>query len=235
MEVARYGGDLQNRDALREESRGATIRVLRLFICQKIGKPKGNTRDKNFCMVHNKDAARFFAAQTNERIFRKMDFINARLRRMRRRNRFPGRIFAAVALSVLLFTLTVSLLILPASAKNKMRMPRTDDGIVTDEDGIIGSGDATSDMIPEIGDSVSEGIDNMLPSLSTDGSSRETAPVTQAPGAGTTNVPESSGAMDENGAVGNTIAWIIGLVVLAGVVIAIVLIIRWASGNRRDR
>ena len=154
---------------------------------------------------------------------------------MRRRNRIPRRIFAAVSASILL-VLSMMLLVLPASAKNGMRMPRTEDGIVTDGDGIINSGDAMTNPIPEIGDSVSEGIDNILPNTTSDGASQNTAPVTQAPGAGTTNTPESSRndvGMTNDG-MGNTLAWIIGLIVLAGVVIAIVLIIRWASGNKRE-
>lgn len=167
-----------------------------------------------------------------------MDFIKTRIRRMRRRNRIPRRIFAAVGASLLLLVLSMSLLVLPASAKNGMRMPRTEDGIVTDGDGIINSGDAMTNPIPEIGDKVSEGIDDMIPDMSSDGASQGTTPVTQAPGAGTTATPGTSdngngGSMTDDG-VGNTLAWIIGLVVLAGVVIAIVLIIRWASGNKRE-
>ncbi len=164
-----------------------------------------------------------------------MDFIKTRLRRMRRRNRIPRRIFASVGASVLLLVLSLTLLTLPASAKNGMRMPRTENGVVTDGDGIINSGDSASDMLPEIGDAVSEGLSEMLPDSSSNGGSTVTSPVTQAPGAGTTATPDSSGNGDmaDDGA-GNMIAWIIGLVVLAGVVIAIVLIIRWASSSRRE-
>ena len=155
---------------------------------------------------------------------------------MRRRNRFPRRLIA-VSLATLLLVLTASLLTLPAFAKNGMRMPRTEDGVVTDGDGIIGSGDGMTNPIPEIGDAVSEGIDDLLPNASTDGTAGGTTPITEAPGAGTSSVSatESGGSADDGGAFGgNAVAWIIGLTVLAGVVIAIVLIVRYASSKRDE-
>lgn len=108
-----------------------------------------------------------------------------------------------------------------------MRMPRTESGIVTDHDGII-SGDSVSDEISDIGDAITDGIDDMLPG-GTDSSTAagDTSAVTTAQSAATTNHAEGGMADDAMG--GNMLAWIIGLVVLAGVVVAIVLIIRFAS------
>ena len=156
-----------------------------------------------------------------------MNFIRISLRRTRRRNRIPMRLLAAVSASLLLLVITASLFAFPVSAKNGMRMPRTESGVVTDHDGII-SGDSVSDEISDIGDAITDGIDDMLPG-GTDSSTAagDTSAVTTAQSAATTNHAEGGMADDAMG--GNMLAWIIGLVVLAGVVVAIVLIIRFAS------
>jgi len=157
-----------------------------------------------------------------------MDFIKINLRRMRRRNRIPSRLLAAVSSSLLVLVLTMSLLVLPASAKNGMRMPRTDSGIVTDGDGIISSDDGTG-MLPDVGDKVTDKVESILPDNTTapgtSGGDASSSTNTTTPG--TTNNGTGDTAGDDAGS--NMIAWIIGLTVLAGVVVAIVLVIRWAS------
>lgn len=161
-----------------------------------------------------------------------MNHIRINLRRMRRRNRIPSRLLAAVSSSLLLLVLMMSLLALPASAKNRMRMPRTDNGVVTDGDGIISSDDGITDMLPDVGDAITDGIEDILPDGS-DGvtTAGETSAVTTSHV--TTNHAGNETVDDARD--NNMLAWIIGLVVLAGVVVAIVLIIRFASGSRRER
>lgn len=170
-----------------------------------------------------------------------MDFIKLKLRRLRRRNRIPHGLLVSVsamlAAIVLTATLGATLLALPASAKTDFRMPRTEDGIVTDGDGVIDSG-AVSDMLPNgtdmmpDGDGSAEG-ESIIPDVSS-GDTVESGEVstTDAPTDSATTDRETAG-MGDDVAENNTLAWVIGLVALAAVVIAIVLIIRWATNSRK--
>lgn len=178
-----------------------------------------------------------------------MDYIKMKLRRLKRRNRIPHGFLVSVsavcAVLVLTALIGTSLLALPASAKMGMRMPRTEDGIVTDGDGIIESGDmlpegsdippAVSDMIPD-GDGSAEGESILPDGTGSDTESESGTLTTDTTGQSqTTDGATTTGAMDDVVEESNAIAWVIGLVVLAAVVIAVILIIRWASGARRDR
>ena len=166
-----------------------------------------------------------------------------KLRRLRRRNRIPHGLLVSVsavcAVAVVAAMFAMSLLALPASAKNGMRMPRTEDGIVTDGDGIIESGDVLpegSDLVPDgsesspMGDGSANG-ESIVPDVSESGSGAMTTD-TARPSQSTDQT--TTGMIDDVVEESNAIAWVIALAILAAVVIAVILIIRWASGSRRS-
>ena len=167
-----------------------------------------------------------------------------KLRRGRRRNRIPYGLLASVALSmlvVLTVTLSAGLMSLPTSAKNH-RMPRIEgsNGVVTDGDGIIDSNGIAGD-IPEVTDLIpqmpngrtgNEGSDALDPAAG-DVTGETNAPETSTPVTSERTTDATTTDMIEEMTGSDTATWIIGAAILAVVVIAIVLIIRFASAPRR--
>ena len=168
-----------------------------------------------------------------------MDFIKTHLRRVRRKHRIPRGLLVSASLAVAAVILTTVCLALPASAKMGMGMPRTENGVVTDGDGIIESGDMLpegsdimpdgSDVIPG-GDESAEG-ESILPDVTESGTVESTTDTVS----GTTATTTGNGTVADDAEEGTVLAWIVGLIILATVVIAIVLIVRWTMGGRRGR
>lgn len=172
-----------------------------------------------------------------------MRYILTKLRRGRRRNRIPHGLLVSVAtVTVLVLTLTLScaLFALPTSAEMRMRMPRTDDGIVTDGDGIIDS-DGPMGTTPDLTDmlpngSGTEGSDALDPTESGTGIGTEsgTEVVTDAPTTDKGTTAESTTGTVDNVADETGISpWVVALVLIAVIVTAIILVVWWMSGRKR--
>ena len=144
-----------------------------------------------------------------------------------------------ISKKALLAALAATTLTLSASAAIDVRMPRTEDGIVTDGDGIIDSDGIASDM-PEMSDllpdgSGGEGSDALDPADS------GTATVTTAEET-TEKVTESVTARETTGVIEDAAdgmgirPWVVVLILIAVVSVVIALVVWWLSDkNGRDR
>ena len=180
-----------------------------------------------------------------------MRYLIERLRRGRRRNRIPHGLLVTAAMTLILavtLMLSASLLALPASARSRIRMPRTGDGIVTDGDGIIDStgiaGDVpdVTDLLPdgsmndvESGTGTGEGSDALDPTVSGTGESGSDAGTTdpETTKKETTRADATTNAVDDAADAMGISPWVIGLILLAVIVGVVILIVWWATGSRR--
>ena len=170
-----------------------------------------------------------------------MRYILTKLRRGRRRHRIPHGLLVSAALMVtLVITMTVaaSLFAIPASAKMRdhIPMPRTEDGIVTDGDGIIDS-DGMAGDIPDVtdllpgGSGMNEGSDALDPVVSGTEGARDSGTTAESTTEKATTAESTNMVEDAADSMGIS-PWIVGLIILAVVAVIIVIIIRFASGTR---
>lgn len=177
-----------------------------------------------------------------------MSEILKHFRRRRRRSRIPHGLLVSVSMMLLAVVLMSVLFALPASAKMKdFRMPRTENGVVTDSDGIIDSDGIASDipdasdLIPDATDLIPDGSaategpnggsDALDPTVTSEGETSSlgtTAENTTAAGTTTANTTAGDGIMGMD-----TRGWVIAIVILALVVLVIVILVWWATGTKR--
>ena len=173
-----------------------------------------------------------------------MDYIMMKLRRVRRKNRVPHGLLVSAAMMLMLVTvLSVSLLAVPASAKVRITMPRTEDGIVTDDDGIIDSsgiaGDVPemTDLLTNDGSAGTEGSDALDPVTSDTGTTAESttgsATTDRVTTDGATTDGATTGMMDDAADAMGVSPWVIGLILIAVLAVVVILIVWWVSGSRK--